>query len=260
MVKGQKAPHKTRTVSVRHKAYTHMQRQIASGVMKPGDTVSELNLARELGSSRTPVREAIGQLVAEGLLAQGPNGSTLVVQLQREDIIDLYEVREALEVYSIGKAASSGIRPESQERLQQLVDHLLVLKKELEDTGGTYLNPEQMNRFIACDMGFHAMLMSLAQNSRILKVINETRLLIRFFAVHRQGLNADTLQRLRNQHQELLDAVVAMKRETAMELLSKHIRCSQQERIEDFDLWKREASIRENMPAFFDMHESLILR
>jgi DNA-binding GntR family transcriptional regulator len=245
---------------VRQKAYTHIQRQIESGAMKPGDTVSELNLARELGSSRTPVREAIGQLVAEGLLAQGPNGSTLVVQLQREDIIDLYEVREALEVYSIGKAASTGIRPESQDRLQQLVDHFQILKKELEDTAADNLNPEQMNRFIACDMGFHAMLMSLAQNSRILKIINETRLLIRIFSIHRQGPNADSLERIRIQHQELLDAVVAKKRDTAMQLLSEHIRCSLQERIEDFDLWKREATIRDNMPAFFDMYESLILR
>jgi DNA-binding GntR family transcriptional regulator len=117
-----------------------------------------------------------------------------------------------------------------------------------------------MNRFIACDMGFHAMLMSLAQNSRILKIINETRLLIRIFSIHRQGPNADSLERIRIQHQELLDAVVAKKRDTAMQLLSEHIRCSLQERIEDFDLWKREATIRDNMPAFFDMYESLILR
>ena len=245
---------------MRQKAYIHIQRQISTGGMKPGDTISELELARVLGSSRTPVREAIGQLVAEGLLAEGPNGSTLVVQLQREDIIDLYEIREALEVYSIGKVANFGMSPENRDRLQQLVDHILVLKKELEDTGASFLNSSQMDRFISCDMGFHAMLMSMAQNSRILKVINETRLLIRIFAIHRQGLDISALTRINKQHQDLLNAVVARDRDTAMKLLSEHISWSQQERIEDYDRWKREASIRDVMPAFFDMHDSLILR
>ena len=103
-----KAPanHRRADRSAREKAYVLIQQKIARGELPPGSAVSEIPLAQELGSSRTPVREALGQLVAEGLLEQTPNRGAVVVQLGRQDIIDLYELREALEVYAVGKAAA----------------------------------------------------------------------------------------------------------------------------------------------------------
>jgi len=66
--------------SIRERAYIYIQRKIASGELRPGRSVSELALSKELGSSRTPIREAIGQLVAEGLLEQVHNRGAVVVQ------------------------------------------------------------------------------------------------------------------------------------------------------------------------------------
>jgi DNA-binding GntR family transcriptional regulator len=249
-----------KNLSVRQRAYLHIQRCIASGQLEAGSTISEVELARELGSSRTPVREALGQLVAEGLLEQSPTGGTLVVQLEREDIIDLYELREALEVYDVGKVVRLGVRQEELDRLQSLVDGFLLLKKELDASDDPALDPEQINRFIAYDVGFHARLMSMAQNFRMQKVINDTRVLIRIFTCYRRGHDAALLDQISREHQSLLDAVVGGDSELAMRLISEHIRTSQHDRLEDFDLGKREASIRACIPAFFDIDHSLVTR
>lgn len=244
-----------RDLSVREKAYLHIQQLIATGKLASGSSVSELVLAKELGSSRTPIREAMNQLVAEGLLEQGVNGGMVVSQLKREDIIELYELREALEVYSVGKVASLPLRPADRDRLQYMVDVIPALKKELEESGQSELNEEQMQRFIACDLGFHALLMSMTNNSRIQKLINDTRLLIRIFAIQRAGHSAALLESIYQHHQRILDAVAGQNKAEAMEAVAEHIQASQRERLNEYDQWRREATLRQNMPAFFALQK-----
>lgn len=128
-----------------------IHRKIAEGVLKAGSVISELNLAKELGSSRTPIREAISQLIAEGLLEQSESGSVFVVQFTREDVFDLCELREALETFALSKVARLGLmRPVDKERLEKMVDAILILKEELEKSGEAALNGEQMHRFSCC--------------------------------------------------------------------------------------------------------------
>lgn len=255
MSRRSKNTHGTRDLSVREKAYLHIQQLIATGKLPSGSSVSELLLAKELGSSRTPIREAMNQLVAEGLLEQGVNGGMVVSQLKREDIIELYELREALETYSVGKVASIPIRPADRDRLQYMVDMIPALKKELEESGQPELNEEQMQRFIACDLGFHALLVSMTNNSRIQKLINDTRLLIRIFAIHRSGHSPALLESIYAHHQRILDAVAGQDKAAAMEAVAEHIQASQRERLNEYDQWRREAALRQNMPAFFALQK-----
>jgi DNA-binding GntR family transcriptional regulator len=250
-----KIHHGVRDLSIREKAYLHIQQLIANGKLVAGGGVSELSLAKELGSSRTPIREAMNQLAAEGLLEQSSGGGMLVAQLKRDDIIELYDLREALEVYSVGKIAGLALRPADKDRLQHLVDEIPKLKAELESSGNTELNGQQMERFLACDFGFHALLMSLTQNSRIQKIVSETRLLIRIFALHRRGHDAPLLESIHRHHQRVLDAVAKQDRELAMHALAEHIQASQRERLNEFDQWRREASMRQSIPTFFDIHK-----
>ena len=242
--------------SVREKAYLLIQRKIARGELAPGSAVSEIPLAQELGSSRTPIREALGQLVAEGLLEQTPNRGAVVVQLGRQDIIDLYELREALEVYAVGKVAARTNTPQELQRLQAFADQILAVRDELRESGRDKLDGLQMNRFIACDLGFHTLLLRIASNARILKVVNETRLLIRIFAIHREGHDTAVLTKIHGQHCEILDAVGAKNPTRAMAIMSNHIRESQQERLTEYDEWEHEASLRESLPVFFNFHSS----
>lgn len=241
------------TGSMRERAYSYIQRQIATGAFKPDVPISELVLAKELEMSRTPIREALGQLVAEGLLDQSPNRGTVVVQLGRQDIIDLYELREALEVYSARKAAKLSLRPIDLQRWQDLSDEIRHLKDELEKSGKSALNADQMHRFVTSDLSFHNMLMRMAVNGRMLKVVNETRLLIRIFAIRRPGYNASTLERIHQQHDAILHAVAGKDLEMATQLLTHHIRTSLEESLDAYDRWEQETSLKNNIPTFFGL-------
>jgi DNA-binding GntR family transcriptional regulator len=243
--------------SIRLRAYQYIQRKIASGEFRGGSPISELSIAKELGTSRTPIREATGQLIAEGLLEQGQAGGVVVTRLTRQDIIDLYELREALEVFAVGRAAQKPMRPSDEERLRSIHGVTTALIHELEVSGQKELDLEQMRRFTAADLGFHAMLIRMAANVRILKVVNETRLLIRIFSIRRSGHSKAELEQIDRHHCEILNAVMERDRQRVMAVLSEHIQTSQRERIEEFDYWEREASLRSSLPEFPE-HDQLM--
>jgi len=224
--------------NIREAAYRYIQRKILSGELGAGDLVSESSLAKELGSSRTPVREAIGQLAAEGLLEQIPARGTVVVQLSRSDIVDLYELREALEVYAVSKVARDGLVGSHIGRLREYAEEPLRLCEELERSGRLRLDGEQMQRFMAADLAFHSLLIRCAGNRRILKVLSSTRLLIRIFSIHRQGHDSAQLRQIYAYHSGILDAVLNRRPEEAARLETEHIRASCQERLEAFDDWR----------------------
>lgn len=251
MKKRQRKTDNPSTTSVRERAYQHIKKLVSDGVLKPGAAVSELLVAKELGSSRTPIREAMKQLDAEGLLKQNQNGGMVVARLERDDIIELYELREALEVYSVGRVASLPLRPADKDRLQYMIDQLLVLKKELEDRKAPELDSEQNRRFIESDLGFHALLMSMNGNSRIQKIVYDTRLLIRIFAFRRRGHDAAQLLSIYELHQRILDAVSAQDSSQAMKAMAEHIQISQRERLNEYDEWLRETTLRQQLPDIF---------
>lgn len=238
------------TGSLRERAYNHIQRAIASGELLPDTVISEVVLARQLKMSRTPVREAINQLVAEGLLEQTPNRGTVVVRLKRQDVIDLYELREALEVYAARKAAQMTLRPTDLQRWEQFSNDILALRDELRQSGEATLNREQMRRFITSDLSFHNMLMHMSVNARILKVLNDTRLLIRIFGMERPGYDETTLERIHHQHSSIIAAVKSRELETASQILSQHIKTSLEERLQAYDVWEREISFQKSLPTF----------
>lgn len=242
-----------KSISVRDRAYQYIQQAVADGVLEAGSSVSELGLAKELGSSRTPIREAMNQLAAEGLLEAGTSGGMIVASIDRSDIIELYELREALEVYSVGRVAMIPLRAADKDRLQFMIDDVAALRAELQQRGSDELDSEQMRRLTACDLGFHALLMSMAGNSRIQKIINETRLLIRIFAIRRAPGDTALLDSVQQYHQRILDAVSRQDGASAMTALSEHIQLSQQERLNEYDRWHREMSLQQNHPGIFDV-------
>lgn len=259
MPRGRKKSGSSET-SIRQRAYLEIQRRIATGVLPAGSAISELDLARELGSSRTPIREALSQLVAEGLLEQNEAGSISVIQMTRENIIDTCELREALEIYAVGKVARLGLlRPADQEQLEALIHRIEILRDELAASGQPSLNEEQNNRLLAADLSFHALLIGLSQNGRINKVVNDTRLLLRIFTMRRENHNVPALERIHKQHKELMKQIQRRDEPAACRILSEHIQSSQRERLEEFDQHQREAAMRRSLPAFLEMYQPLHL-
>jgi len=87
----------------------------------------------------------------------------------------------------------------------------------------------------------------------MLKVVNETRLLIRIFAMRHQGHEEEELKRIHRQHCELVRAVAERNSDRAASIVSEHIQTSRQERLDAYDQWERETSLRAILPSFFDV-------
>jgi DNA-binding GntR family transcriptional regulator len=239
-----KANEHRETTNLRESAYLHIQQKIVAGGLLPGGFVSELALAEELGISRTPIREALSRLTAEGILEQTPNRSTVVARLTRQDIIELYELREALEVYAVEKAARRSPSLAELNKLRELNVAILALKEELGRDGKRELNEEEMRRFLNYDLDTHMLFMRMAANARIQRVVNETRLLIRIFAMPRRGWTLELVESVYEHHAAIALAIAEQDVQAARQSISRHIQISMAERLAEFDSRELDASLQ----------------
>ena len=232
--------------SVQEKAYLHVRGKILSGEYSAGAAVSEASIARELGISRGPLREAVRRLTAQGLLRQAPAGGSVVVDFSRRDVAELYELREALEVYAAGKAAERGLRPVELEVLTGLVKEVMQLGNSLKVSGEQRLGAGAMARFIQNDLQFHSLLVRASANARILKAVADTRVLLNIFGIRRQGHDVALLTQIHRYHKTILRAIADHDSKEAMRLLGEHIRVSKEERLKEHDDWERELALGES--------------
>src|SRR5690606_25692902 len=99
-------------------AYDRLRQEIIGWVLKPGDPLGEIETAARLGVSRTPLREALARLAAEGLVETAARTAT-VAQLSRQHVVELFELREALESQSARLAAHRRDRSRFEELLNE---------------------------------------------------------------------------------------------------------------------------------------------
>src|SRR5437762_400223 len=90
-------PARLENLTLWQRVYDHLREEILTGRLKPGAELGEVPLSEQLGVSRGPLREAIGRLAAEGLVTVRPRRGAVVRSLSREEFLELYQVREALE-------------------------------------------------------------------------------------------------------------------------------------------------------------------
>lgn len=228
--------------SLRERAYEYIHRKILSEELAGGSLVSEQLLAREIGMSRTPVREAIRRLVAEGLVEQVARKGTIVLVPERRDIVELYELREALELYAVTKAARA-IGPQDRELLERFCDEFLRIIDELKRSGNTTLEGSLMQRFLAADLGFHMVVIRAADNARIMKIVHETHVLTRIFSFRREAHDVALISRAHQFHRAVVRALVEHDGEGAVNAMREHICVSREERLEAFDRWRREGQL-----------------
>jgi DNA-binding GntR family transcriptional regulator len=242
--------------SIEEKAYLYLRGKILSGELGPGTALSEASIARELGNSRGPLREAIRRLTVEGFLRQAPTGGSVVVDFSRRDVAELYELREALEVYAVGKAAEHRLRPADLQTLDGAVKSVSLLRDDLEVSGEHQLKADGMRRFIRMDLQFHTMLVRAAENSRILKVVADTRVLLNIFGICRKGHDVAQLTQIHRYHSEILGAIVRQDPPEAMRLLGEHIRVSREERLKEYDEIEREAALGHTLADLYSVDVS----
>lgn len=203
-------------------AYNLIRRRIERGGMQAGSRLSDDVLAKEIGISRGPIREAICQLIRDGLAEQQPRHGVFVRGLSRPEIEELFEVCQALESFAAAKAAMIATDGQITE-LERLHQESLVVMHECRDLPGQLATPELTDRFQAGDMQFHLNTVSAAGNQRLFDAVENCKALIRVF-VHMPiyydlQLMADSAQ----QHAAIIEAIRRRDSHAARDLTTAHI-------------------------------------
>ena len=218
------------TVSLSQRAYQHIQRKIISGQLTPGSVVSETLLAKQLGVSRTPVGQAIRQLAQEGLVEQVPRYGTIVREIDQRKILELYELREALEPYAARQAA---LRMNASElaQLKLLCKTIEAISDELGASEMDALDDEMLRRFLAADMTFHLLIIRAAGNRLILDTVRDTRTISQIFRTRRNAHDRSLVMEACRDHEAIFAALQAGDGEAAAERLLQHVRASKQKTL-----------------------------
>ena len=109
-----------RMCPIRDEVYHRIRQAILRGTYKPGEKLQEVALAEELGTSRTPVREALRKLEVEKLVIYYPHRGTFVSELPADEIAELHQVRTLLERF-IARRAARNATPQDIERLNSIL-------------------------------------------------------------------------------------------------------------------------------------------
>lgn len=200
--------------TLRQQVADHLREEILSARLPPGAELGEVALARSLGISRGPLREALGQLAAEGLVTIVPRRGAVVKRLTRQEFIDAYEVREALESLAI-KLAVPRLSVADKAELHRMCEQM--------ERAAT---PGDWDRFFEFNRQFHARLVRASGNSKLEEV--HSQLVAQMGRLMRQSVQLrGGFERSAAEHRAILAAVDAGDPERAAELLEEHIEVPQ---------------------------------
>lgn len=195
---------------------------IVSGVLKPGERLMEIQLAEELGVSRTPVRESIRKLELEGFVVMVPRRGTYVADLSIKDINEVYEIRTVLDVLAAGLAAER-ITEDELEELERLLVQI-----------GEYVDENNVEKLIEYDSQFHDVLYRASRNDRLVGIINNLReqfTRFRSISMKYPGRMKNTVE----EHTRLVEAIAQRNPELAQQIAREHMENSEQTLLKEFD-------------------------
>jgi DNA-binding GntR family transcriptional regulator len=188
--------------------------EILSNRLPPGMVLNEVGLARALGVSRGPVREALGRLASEGLVHVRPRRGAIVASLTRAEFLEAYQVREALEVMAIRLAVA---------RIDDVgIAELERLTAEMQDCAGR----DDVDRFFEANTGFHAAIVAASGNQKLREVHRQVVGQMGRYQMRSLALRG-TLRRSVQEHRAIVRAVRRRDADRAAHLLSEHIRVPQ---------------------------------
>jgi len=197
----------------------YLREQIVQGIYRPGQQINESSLASQLQTSRGPLREALQRLSQEGFLVSIRNRGVFVLELSRDDIKEIYAVREVVEL------ASANTLLDGEE---QNVDATCRTLEGILEEMAEQVAASDWQTIARLDMEFHTSFVAGAANSRMIgfyeTVAAEARMCILNLEVSYP--RADVLVQ---EHQNILDRLKARDREGLQDAIKQHM----QKAIED---------------------------
>lgn len=207
-------------------AYDGIRKLILEEALKPGELLSENQLAEYLNMSRTPVREAIRRLQAEGLLESRKGIGTFLKPLTLKDVKNIYEVRAALELI----ACETSIEQITDEEIDAVRSSLLSLQKRHEKGE----NIDHME-FSELDGQIHDLLVKKSNNGYIKILMDQIYFNVDRYRIISFQVSLD-LEESTRQHLQLLDCLKERNLEKLKTQLSSHLKWSLELLFKHLDL------------------------
>lgn len=191
---------------------SRLRAAILSGAFAPGERLREEQMARALGVSRGPVREALAELERQGLVVLNRNRGAVVAQLSRDDLEELYTLRLAIEELAIRRAAEAS-DPEAITQMQSVIDGM----QSAIDRG---ITEQEAAEF---DLGFHDLIYDAADHRRLKDTWTNMRPQIHVLLLNRNVADVDFREMLVSGHQVLLDCIAESDPDCAATHLREHL-------------------------------------
>lgn len=195
---------------LRELVFESLREAIITGKLGPSERLMEIQLAEEMGVSRTPVREAIRKLELEGLVVMIPRKGAYVAGLSIRDITDVFEIRRALE----GLAAELAAERSTDGELEEMERFLVKISEEIEQG--------DLPKVIETDTDFHTLIYKASRNTRLSQIINNLREQIqrsRTTSLSYPGRMKIALE----EHRKMVEAISSRDGELARNLAQEHI-------------------------------------
>ncbi len=206
---------KRHITTIREQVYKILRDDICQGVYAPGTRLQEVELAQSLNVSRSPVREALRALAADGLLLEIPNRGVYVKEFTVKDIEEIYDLRVMLESYGILHSAGHITAPRQERLLSLLAD----MEK--------YLLEGDLRSYTSLDEKLHNHIVHLGDNS----LINDTYDRVRSMNQQFRILSLMDPQRFReslDEHREIVHSLVTGNPQRADEINRHHLELARQ--------------------------------
>jgi DNA-binding GntR family transcriptional regulator len=198
-------------LTLSQRAYEHLRGEIMANRLAPGTELTEVALSRQLAISRGPIREALSRLAAEGLITMRPRRRAEVRSLTTQELIDAYQVREALEVMAV-RLAIPRITEADLARLDDLIDQM-----------AGHAGRRAVADFFAANVAFHETLCELSGNDKLRETHHRLEGEIGRFQDRTLALRG-SLDGSLTEHRAILAAIRLRDADKAAQLTADHIR------------------------------------
>lgn len=193
--------------TLQEKVYQELMLSIISGEIQPGTKLNEVNVAKQLNVSPTPVREAFRKLASDGFIEIIPYCGVIVKDIDDEEIREAYECRRVLETLGL-KLAIANLTKENIEDLYRIIDEykIVTCPKEI----------------FEISTSFHNYILDISRNKILMKLMDSiNKIILRDRNI--SSVNENRVNNIYMEHKKIVDAMAEGDNEKAISAMLQHI-------------------------------------
>ena len=202
--------------TIRRKIYDFLREQLLSGEIQPYQHLIEAKIARDIGTSRTPVREALHSLELEGLIESIPRVGYVVRSISEQEVEEICEIRAAIEQL----AARWAMEKAREKLVRELVENIFISEEKLANGDA--------RAFVELDAQFHEIISNLSGSRRLLEMAQTLRRHMLRYRIQSIYLPDNVLRAIAG-HKEILKAIESADTEGVKQAIRNHLQQSKRD-------------------------------